>query len=237
MDPFFRNFSGWTEPIHWVLDRNFRNFWLNGSRQVASFFRFHFARAKAMWSRFSNQRMETSLSLSSLLVHMADGEQWREIQLRVHSFIRKENTPFWREKALKNTWPFMRLIVFEEQARIQSSESDAREEEVLAWKHDVSFKSKSKCLICKGQYSPSSADMCCANAMCAKNSAVNLWWWYKNKKCSNAQWGLAWALKASLKASVLAASIIVSGSSFHSLTDLGKSYIHIYQSCNQHLWV
>ena len=22
VDPFFRNFSGWTEPIHWVLDRN-----------------------------------------------------------------------------------------------------------------------------------------------------------------------------------------------------------------------
>ena len=20
VDPFFRNFSGWTEPIHWVLD-------------------------------------------------------------------------------------------------------------------------------------------------------------------------------------------------------------------------
>ena len=30
-DPFFRIFSGWTEPIHWVLDRNFRKFWLNGS--------------------------------------------------------------------------------------------------------------------------------------------------------------------------------------------------------------
>ena len=40
----------------------------------------------------------------------------------------------------------MRLIevkekvrISDEQARIQSSESDAREEEVLAWKHDVSF--------------------------------------------------------------------------------------------------
>ena len=22
VDPFFRKFSGWTEPIHWVLDRN-----------------------------------------------------------------------------------------------------------------------------------------------------------------------------------------------------------------------
>ena len=31
MDQFFRNFSGWTEPIHWVSDRNFRKFWLNGS--------------------------------------------------------------------------------------------------------------------------------------------------------------------------------------------------------------
>ena len=30
--PFFRNFSGWTEPIYWALDRNFRKFWLNGSR-------------------------------------------------------------------------------------------------------------------------------------------------------------------------------------------------------------
>ena len=29
---FFRNFSGWTEPIHRVLDRNFRKFWLNGLR-------------------------------------------------------------------------------------------------------------------------------------------------------------------------------------------------------------
>ena len=32
VDPFFRNFFSWTEPIHWVLDRNFRKFWLNGSR-------------------------------------------------------------------------------------------------------------------------------------------------------------------------------------------------------------
>ena len=33
VDPFFRNFSGWTESIHWVLDRNFRKFWLNVSRR------------------------------------------------------------------------------------------------------------------------------------------------------------------------------------------------------------
>ena len=31
VDQFFRNFSGWTEPIHWVLDQNFRKF-LNGSQ-------------------------------------------------------------------------------------------------------------------------------------------------------------------------------------------------------------
>ena len=28
VDRFFRNLSGWTEPIHSVLDRNFRKFWL-----------------------------------------------------------------------------------------------------------------------------------------------------------------------------------------------------------------
>ena len=46
---------------------------------------------------------------------------------------------FLERKALKNTGTFMRFIelkerarVFEEQARIQSSESDSREEEVLA---------------------------------------------------------------------------------------------------------
>ena len=32
VDPFFWNFSSWTELIHWVLDRNFRKFWLNVSR-------------------------------------------------------------------------------------------------------------------------------------------------------------------------------------------------------------
>ena len=31
VDQFFRNFSGWTEPIHWVSEPNFRKFWLNGS--------------------------------------------------------------------------------------------------------------------------------------------------------------------------------------------------------------
>ena len=30
----FFHFSGWTEPIHWVFDRNFQTFWLNGSRSM-----------------------------------------------------------------------------------------------------------------------------------------------------------------------------------------------------------
>ena len=109
----------------------------------------NFPRAKAMWSRFSNQRMEISLPLSNLLVHiMADGEQWAiEGDSTPCSFVylRGKHT-FLERKAHKNTWPFIRLIevkerarVFEEQARIQSSESDAREDQVLAWKHDVSF--------------------------------------------------------------------------------------------------
>ena len=34
VDWFFRNFSGWTEPIHSGLDRNFRKFWLNESRPI-----------------------------------------------------------------------------------------------------------------------------------------------------------------------------------------------------------
>ena len=38
VDRFFRNFSGWTEPIHWVLDRNFRKFWLNGSRPLYPYY-------------------------------------------------------------------------------------------------------------------------------------------------------------------------------------------------------
>ena len=53
VDPFFRNFSGWTEPIHWVLDRNFRKFWLNGSRpwRLDSKIRFP-ATARRGWPRF-----------------------------------------------------------------------------------------------------------------------------------------------------------------------------------------
>ena len=38
VDQFFQNFSGWTEPIHWVLDQNFRKFWLNASRPMVRSF-------------------------------------------------------------------------------------------------------------------------------------------------------------------------------------------------------
>ena len=67
--------------------------------------------------------------------------------LTLDSFVySKGKHTFLGRKTLKITWPFMRLIevkekvrISDEQARIQSSESDAREEEVLAWKLDVSF--------------------------------------------------------------------------------------------------
>ena len=69
---------------------------------------------------------------------MADVEQ--EGDSTPCSFVySKGKHTFLERKALKNTGTFMRFIelkerarVFEEQARIQSSESDAREEEVLA---------------------------------------------------------------------------------------------------------
>ena len=38
VDPFFRNISGWTEPVQWVLDWNFRKLWLNGSRPLGTDF-------------------------------------------------------------------------------------------------------------------------------------------------------------------------------------------------------
>ena len=38
VDLFFQNFSGWTEPIHWVLDWNFWKFWLNWSRPWRLYF-------------------------------------------------------------------------------------------------------------------------------------------------------------------------------------------------------
>ena len=36
VDQFFRSFSGWTEAIQWVLDRNFRNFWLKFEIEICS---------------------------------------------------------------------------------------------------------------------------------------------------------------------------------------------------------
>ena len=58
----------------------------------------------------------------------------------------------------------------------------------------------------------------CAKTQCSEFVLVI----YKNNKCSIVQGGLALAIKASLKVPVLAASIIVLGSLFHSLMDLGK---------------
>ena len=53
VEPFFRNFSGWTEPIHWVLEWNFRKFWLNGLRPWRLDSKIWFpASARRGWLRF-----------------------------------------------------------------------------------------------------------------------------------------------------------------------------------------
>ena len=104
-------------------------------------------RAKAMWSIFSNQRMEPVYLFRAFAhLRMADVMVSKRASTPDSFVYSKGKHPFWGEKTLKITWPFMRLIevkekfrISDEQARIQSSESDAREEEVLAWKHDVSF--------------------------------------------------------------------------------------------------
>ena len=163
----------------------------------------------------------------------------REMQLRVHSFIRKENTPFWREKHLRIPDHLCGWLKLEEEPEVSRNNQEFNHQRAMHVKKRSSGV-KTRCKFeqvlninlnvwsAKGS-TAHLQQVCAVLVLCAlKNSAVNLCWWYKNKKSSNAQWGLAWALKASLKASVLAASIIVSGSSFHSLTDLGKSYIYIY---------
>ena len=70
VDPFFRNFSGLTEPIHWVLDRNFRKFWLNGSRpwRLDSKIRFP-ATARRGWPRFKADAYLEKKKLLSLVLH------------------------------------------------------------------------------------------------------------------------------------------------------------------------
>ena len=58
VDPFSRNFSGWTEPIHWVLDRNFRKFWLNGSRPMNSW-------KQSVFLRTVNDRLSAASRISA----------------------------------------------------------------------------------------------------------------------------------------------------------------------------
>ena len=69
VDPFFRNFSGWTEPILWVLDRNFRKVWLNGSPPptppiswLALVSRFHFL-STFSFTKFNVLSLQFILSL------------------------------------------------------------------------------------------------------------------------------------------------------------------------------
>ena len=122
---------------------------MRGPTHAAASFRvhFYFPRAKAMWSIFSNQRMETVYHFRAFgHLRMADVMVSKRTLTLDSSVYSKGKHTFLGRKTLKITWPFMRLIevkekvrISDEQARIQSSKSDAREEEVLAWKHDVSF--------------------------------------------------------------------------------------------------
>jgi len=110
-------------------------------------FIFYFPRAKAMWSIFSNHRMEP-VYLFRAFVHlqMADVMVSKRASSPDSFVYSKGKHTLLGIKTVKITWPFMQLIevkekvrISHEQARIQSSDSDACEEEVLAWKHDVSF--------------------------------------------------------------------------------------------------
>ena len=100
-----------------------------------------------MWSIFSNQRMEpVYLFRAFAYLRMADVVVSKRASIPDSFVYSKGKHTFWGRKTLKITWPFMWVIevkekvgISDEQASIQSSESDAREEEVLAWKHDVSF--------------------------------------------------------------------------------------------------
>ena len=76
VDLFFRNFSGWTEPIHWVLDRNFRKFWLNGSRPLSRFW-------KPPW-RVGNRVRNYSVCMIIILCRIISVKQlfWKKCELQ-----------------------------------------------------------------------------------------------------------------------------------------------------------
>ena len=69
-DQFFRNFSGWTEPIHWVLDRNFRKFWLNGSCPLS--YRFSPKKHFLPWRKHNRTRIKDTPTL--LVTFAANGK-------------------------------------------------------------------------------------------------------------------------------------------------------------------
>ena len=167
----------------------------------------------------------------------------REMQLRVHSFIRKENTPFWREKHLRIPDHLCGWLKLEEEPEVSRNNQEFNHRRAMHVKKRSSGV-KTRCKFeqvlninlnvwsAKGS-TAHLQQVCAVLVLCA----LVQWICAGDIKMKSVQmlngWSrnfLAWALKASLKASVLAASIIVSGSSFHSLTDLGKSYIYIYIS-------
>ena len=130
VDPFFSKL--------FLLHRNFRKFWLNGTRPDRAYLIFRALRPCDQDSPISVWK--PVYLLRAFVYH----EWWAtEGNSTPDSFVySKGKHTFLEWRSLKNTWPFMRLIdvkekarVFKGQARIQSSESDEREGEVLAWKH------------------------------------------------------------------------------------------------------
>ena len=72
--PFFRNVSGWTKLIYWVLDRNFRKFWLNGSRNeiVGRYFMYgdrclyRWTKQRGLWERDWRGRRKSQQKLQNM---------------------------------------------------------------------------------------------------------------------------------------------------------------------------
>ena len=79
-DHFFRNFSGWTEPIHRVLEGNFRKFWLNGSRPV-HFCKLNFLSNGPSARSVDLQNISTEWSSSDCRIIFSFGANFKRLSL------------------------------------------------------------------------------------------------------------------------------------------------------------
>ena len=103
--PIFRNFSVSTEPIHSVLDWNFRKFWLNGTRPVCQIL---FSRESLRYSHFGvmwlvcwTERKQTTNTMERNVVRMwaavSLGGAWRDVPnlIFVEMFCANLQSPVW----------------------------------------------------------------------------------------------------------------------------------------------